>query len=433
MPNQNTSLHCTFLLLILHVLLNAAPMRCKSTIEPCSNNGSCNALLGYTLYTDLKVSEVASLFQIDPMALLTANAIDISYPDVEHHILPSKLFLKVPITCSCVDGIRKSVSTHYRTRPSDNLSSIANSIYGGLVSPDQLREANSIADPSVLDVGQNLLVPLPCTCFNESDNSLPSIYLSYVVQPIDTLAAIAARYFTTLTDLMNVNDMGTTTISDGDILAVPIPACASKFPNYASDFGLLVPNGSYTIAAGHCVQCSCGPRDLNLYCVPSSLAVSCSSMQCKSSNLMLGNVTVHQSSSGCKVTSCNYDGFVSDTIITTLSLSLQPRCPGSQHLPPLIPPPTSVTKESVFAIAPSPLLLPSSSSSPLLSSLPSEGTVRTAPESSVMPATGSFPRFSHTNGPDSRIASAAPSLVNPLPLMFTFMLLLIKLMIPVAL
>lgn len=199
-------------------------MRCKSTIEPCSNYDSCNALLGYTLYTDLKASEVASLFQIDPIALLTANAIDISYPDVEHHILPSKLFLKVPITRSCVDGIRKSMSTHYRTRPSDTLSSIANSIYGGLVSPDQLREANSIGDdPSVLDVGLNLVVPLPCTCFNESDNSLPSIYLSYVVQPIDTLAAIAARYFTTFTDLMNVNDMGTTAISDGDILVVPIP------------------------------------------------------------------------------------------------------------------------------------------------------------------------------------------------------------------
>ncbi|RDX73127.1 LysM domain-containing GPI-anchored protein 1, partial [Mucuna pruriens] len=432
MPNQDPILHCTFLLLLLHVLLNAAPVSCKSTIEPCSNNDSCNALLGYTLYTDLKVSEVASLFQIDPIALLTANAIDISYPDVEHHILPSKLFLKVPITCSCVDGIRKSVSTHYRTRISDTISSIADSVYGGLVSPDQLREANSIDDPSVLDVGQNLVVPLPCTCFNGSDNSLPSIYLSYVVQPIDTLAEIAARYFTTLTDLMNVNDMGTTAISGGDILAVPIPACASNFPEYASDFGLLVPNGSYVITASHCVQCSCGPRNLNLYCMPSSLAVSCSSMQCKSNNLMLGNVTVQRSSSGCNVTSCNYDGFVNGTIITTLSPSLQPRCPGVQQFPPLIAPPTFVTRESVFAFAPSPppSSLPSPSPSP-----PSEGTGLTAPTSSVVPAIESFPRFSPANGPVSRIASgasassAAPSLANPLPVSTSaFMLLLVKLM-----
>lgn len=41
-----------------------------------------------------------------------------------------------------------------------------------------------------------------------------------------------------------------------------IAACASKFPRYASDFGLIVPNGSYAISASHCVQCSCGPGNL---------------------------------------------------------------------------------------------------------------------------------------------------------------------------
>ncbi|KAK1357727.1 hypothetical protein POM88_050983 [Heracleum sosnowskyi] len=154
----------------------------KSTIEPCSNSDSCNSLLGYTLYTDLKVSEVASLFQIDPISLLTANAIDISYPD--------------------------------KTRPSDTLSSIADSIYGGLVS--------SVSDPSVLDVGQSLVVPLPCTCFNGTDNNFPAIYLSYVTKPVDTLYGIASRYSTTITDLMTVNALGGPAINDGDILVIPL-------------------------------------------------------------------------------------------------------------------------------------------------------------------------------------------------------------------
>jgi len=51
--------------------------------------------------------------------------------------------------------------------------------------------------------------------------------------------------------------------------------------------------------------------------MPASLAVSCSSMQCRGSNLMLGNVTVQQTSGGCNVTSCNYDGIVNGTIATT--------------------------------------------------------------------------------------------------------------------
>ncbi|XWS15121.1 hypothetical protein CRYUN_Cryun35bG0066700 [Craigia yunnanensis] len=320
MPNRKP-IFFSFYKLCFIFFTNVALGTTKSTIEPCSNSDSCNALLGYTLYTDLKVAEVASLFQVDPISILTANAIDISYPDVENHILPSQLFLKIPILCSCVDGIRKSVSTHYKTRPQDTLSSIADSIYAGLVSADQIREANSIADPSVLDVGENLVVPLPCTCFNGTDNGLPAIYLSYVVKPVDTLAGIAASYSTTITDLMNVNAMGSASITAGDILAVPLSACASDFPKYASDHGLIVPNGSYAITASHCVQCSCGPGSSNLYCMPASLAVSCSSMQCKSSNLMLGNVTVQQSSAGCNVTSCAYGGYVNGTIITWYATS----------------------------------------------------------------------------------------------------------------
>ncbi|KAJ7959129.1 lysM domain-containing GPI-anchored protein 1-like [Quillaja saponaria] len=421
MENRIPILQSIFFLFLLLILTNVALVSSKSTIEPCTNSDSCNSLLGYTLYTELKVSEVASLFQVDPIAILTANAIDISYPDVENHILPSQLFLKIPITCSCVDGIRKSVSTKYKTRPSDTLSSIADSIYAGLVSADQIREANSISDPSVLDVGQSLVVPLPCTCFNGTDNSLPAIYLSYVVHPIDTLAGIASRYSTTITDLMNVNAMGSTSVKDGDILAVPISACASNFPRYSSDYGLIVPNGSYAITASHCVQCSCGPGNRNLYCMPASLAVSCSSMQCRNSNLMLGNVTVQQTSAGCNVTSCSYGGFVNGSIITMLSASLQPRCPGPQQFPPLVAPPTSVPRDAVFAPAPSPLL---------------DSAGSTSPKSSVVPSVGSLPGFTPANGPSGSAsgASNACSLVNPLhAFKYVLVLLSVKLVMSVCL
>ncbi|KAG2303531.1 hypothetical protein Bca4012_062276 [Brassica carinata] len=368
----------------------------KSTIEPCSSNDTCNSLLGYTLYTDLKVSEVASLFQVDPISILLANAIDISYPDVENHILPSKLFLKIPISCSCVDGIRKSVSTRYKTRPSDTLGSIADSVYGGLVSAEQIQEANSVNDPSVLDVGTSLVVPLPCACFNGTDNSLPAVYLSYVVRDVDTLAGIARRYSTTVTDLMNVNAMGAPDVSSGDILAVPLSACASNFPKYASDYGLIVPNGSYALAAGHCVQCSCALGSRSLYCEPASLAVSCSSMQCRSSNLMLGNITVQQSSAGCNVTSCDYNGFANGTILTMLSKSLQPRCPGPQQFAPLLAPPDTLPKDIMYAPAPSP-------------DFDGPGSIAASPRSSMLPpGGGSFPG-NPANGPAGSISTATVS------------------------
>ncbi|MQL74707.1 hypothetical protein Taro_007073, partial [Colocasia esculenta] len=327
-----------FFLLLLFLLLCAFPRPAisKSTIEPCAGSDACAALVGYTLYADLKVSEVTALFQADPAALLAANAFDASLPDAEDRILPAGLFLRVPVTCACADGIRKCVSVRYRARPDDTLASIAGSVYAGLVSADQIREANGITDPEAVEAGRSVAVPLPCFCFNSSDNMLPAVYLSYVVRVGDTVPGIATAYSTTVADIMNVNAMGTPSVKPCDIIAIPLPACASTFPKYSSDYGLVVANGTYTITASHCVQCTCGPEDPNLHCMPASLSVSCSSMQCRNSDLMLGNVTSQLTSAGCSVSSCTYGGFVNGTIITTLSNSLQPKCPGTLDARPSI-------------------------------------------------------------------------------------------------
>lgn len=97
----------------------------------------------------------------------------------------------------------------------------------------------------------------------------------------------------------------------------------------------------------------------SLFCTPAPLASSCTSMQCRNSNLMLGNFSAQPSSGGCSVSSCSYSGFVNGTIMTTwvdnaspacarylvwsidllrfclcsLSTSLQPQCPGKCGCP----------------------------------------------------------------------------------------------------
>lgn len=91
-----------------------------------------------------------------------------------------------------------------------------------MVSPEQIQVANSDLDLSNLDVGTKLVIPLPCTCFNGTDDALPALYLSYVVRQIDTMAGIAKRFSTSVTDLTNVNAMGAPDINPGDILAVPL-------------------------------------------------------------------------------------------------------------------------------------------------------------------------------------------------------------------
>jgi hypothetical protein len=106
-----------FPFLFLFVLIIPSALA-KSTIEPCAASPStptdpCPSLLSYTLYTDLKVAELAALFQTDPFALLAVNSFDPSQPNAPNRILPAGLLVRIPTTCSCSDGIRKSVSTRY--------------------------------------------------------------------------------------------------------------------------------------------------------------------------------------------------------------------------------------------------------------------------------------------------------------------------------
>lgn len=342
---------------LLVILAAARGAAAKTTIEPCAGADACPALLGYALYADMKVSEVAALFGVDPAALLAANGFDFASPGGANRILPAGLALRVPTRCACADGVRKSVSVRYAARPADTLASVADIVFAGLASADQIRNANGLAaeDPDApLDPGQTLVVPLPCVCFNSTDNNLPAVYLSYVVRVGDTIQSIAASHTTTVTDISNVNAMGSPIVAPGDILAIPLPACASTFPSSASDYGLLVANGTYALTAGNCVECSCGPGNLNLYCTPASLAASCSSLQCPNSNLMIGNVTAQPTSGGCSVSSCNYAGIVNGTITTSLSSGLQPTCPGPHQFPPLMEPPTAANHESYLPPSPAP-------------------------------------------------------------------------------
>ena len=211
---------------LLVILAAAGGAAAKTTIEPCAGADSCTALLGYTLYADMKVSEVASLFRADPAALLAANAFDFASPGAANRILPAGLPLRVPTRCACNEGVRRSVSVRYTARPADTLATVADVVFAGLASADQIRSANGLAqaDPDApLDVGETLVVPFPCVCFNNTDNNLPAVYLSYVVRVGDTVDSIAANHATTVTDLSNVNAMGSPVVAPGDILAVPLP------------------------------------------------------------------------------------------------------------------------------------------------------------------------------------------------------------------
>ena len=97
-------------------------------------------------------------------------------------------------------------SSVYIVKKGDSLWSIANK---NNTTVDKLKDINNL-NSNLLSVGQKLLIP------NSSINNK-----QYVVKPGDTLYKIAQNNGTTVTDIINLNNLPTTNLSIGQILYLP--------------------------------------------------------------------------------------------------------------------------------------------------------------------------------------------------------------------
>ncbi|GMP33066.1 hypothetical protein CsSME_00006550 [Camellia sinensis var. sinensis] len=298
----------------------------KSVIEPCYSSDSCPSLLSYRLPWDSKLSEVAFIFQLNISDILGSNNIDAMVPWSSNQILPARSLVKVPTSCQCVNGIRRSVSTIYTVRASDTWNSIAKG-YGELVSAEQIRISN-VEVP--LTSGQRLVIPLPCMCLNNTDGEGgAAVYMSYVVEIGENLSSIGDEFGTTVHELEGVNGFDQSQVSPGDVLAIPIPACSSANLRWYNE-SLVLPNGSYTLTANNCVKCSCDQHsDLSLQCSPSGIEQSCPNLQCKGSNLFIGDAYERPTTFGCSVNECVYRGHFKHKIYKSLVNSSYIHCSGN--------------------------------------------------------------------------------------------------------
>ncbi|XP_022754861.1 lysM domain-containing GPI-anchored protein 1-like [Durio zibethinus] len=289
--------------LLLHIFIPLTHP--KSTIEPCNSSDSCLSLLYYILPYDSKLSEIAYRFQANISDILGANSI--APTTLGDQIFETKSIFKVPVSCSCVDGIRRYMSTTYTVRPADTADSISEG-FGGFVSAEQIKSSNGINATNPLMSGQSLVIQLPCTCFGNVNNGIPAVYMSYVVKIGESLDNIATEFGTTTMELEGINGLGQPVVNPGDILSIPISACSSANLKWYKE-SLIVANGSYALTASSCIKCVCGPNDFNLRCWPSGIAPLCyDQLRCKDSDLFIGDSLVHKTPFGCKVTSCIYRG-----------------------------------------------------------------------------------------------------------------------------
>ncbi|ONI09152.1 hypothetical protein PRUPE_5G220900 [Prunus persica] len=304
----------TLLVLVTHA---------KSTIEACSSSDSCTSLLSYIVPWDSKFSEIAYRFQVNVFDVLAANSINLTIPSPGNQILQAKSLLKIPNSCACVDGIRRSIIA-YTVKAADSLDLISQG-YGGLVSAEQIRTMNGIGPKNPLTSGQSIMIQLPCTCFNNTNNGVASVYMSYVVQSGESLSSIGLEFGATLMELVSINGLDQPRVDPGDTLAIPFSACSSANLNWYNE-SLIVPNGSTALTANDCIKCFCRPSSLKLHCSPSGIVGPCSHLQCKESDLFIGDVSIQQNAIGCNVSTCLYRGHNGRKIFRSLENSTHANC-----------------------------------------------------------------------------------------------------------
>ncbi|KAL6601375.1 hypothetical protein ACP70R_044595 [Stipagrostis hirtigluma subsp. patula] len=245
-------------------------------------------------------------------ALLAANGLPLSTPPTAP--APTPLRVRLPCLCSGGAGATFQRPT-YRIRAGDTLDAIARGVFAGLVTFQDIAAANNVSDPNKVAVGQQLWIPVPCSC--DPVGGEPVVHYTYVAPAGSFVAGIAQEFGTTEETILAVNRMhDAKSLVAGQVLDVPLRACGSTISNTAIDKNLRVPNGSYILTANNCVMCGCSSSTWQLDCQPTQGISSSACPAAKCGEMFLGNTS---STSSCETTKCSYAGYTNSTSFTILA------------------------------------------------------------------------------------------------------------------
>ncbi|CAA6673549.1 unnamed protein product [Spirodela intermedia] len=301
----------------------------------CTSKSKCQALVGYVPPRETTYEAIRGLFEVGSIYdLYGANGLNETTPTSTK--VPANTTVRIPFTCTCRNGTgvsdRRPV---FAVRNGDSLQAIAQEIFGGLVTYQQIAAANSIGNTSLINAGQRLYIPLPCNCDEDSYNT---IHLAHIVKAGSTLAEVSSEFWASQASLISLNNISDPkNLLAGQVLDVPLSACGlfSVRPN-SPDFGLLVPNGSYVLTAGNCIKCICNRPAAEMICFDSPASVDdvsrgCNRQRCYSEDYPGGELefgTLYVSS--CTATQCLYAGYDDREILTDTMTRRRTKC-GKLH------------------------------------------------------------------------------------------------------
>ncbi|GAB4838618.1 hypothetical protein Ancab_028163 [Ancistrocladus abbreviatus] len=306
-----------FILSVISPTAESASFKCSGT------NQTCQSIIGYVSPNTTTLSALRTLFGVKRLrSLLEVNSLPLSTSP--NYIVSANQTIKIPFTCLCANGTGVSNKRPiYTVVKNDFLYYIAADIFTNFVTDDEIQAVNGIINASLIQPGQKLWIPLPCSC-DEVDGQMV-IHYGYMVPSGAIVAQIAETYGTTVETLLSLNNLSSPSkLMADEPLDVPLRACTSSINTTSLDYPLLVSNGTYVLTANNCVQCNCdAANNYTLQCKPSQLNAT-NWPACPSTECLIGNTTI----SSCSITSCDYAGYTSQRILTALeTLSTCPAAP----------------------------------------------------------------------------------------------------------
>ncbi|PKI33119.1 hypothetical protein CRG98_046494 [Punica granatum] len=296
--------------------------------ERCNSTASCHGLVGYKAPNETTLAAVQSLFGVPHLrSILGANDLLESTP--ANATVRQGQIIRIPFDCSCSNGTGTSRKIPvYTVRSNDTLSGIATNVFSSLVTFQDIAAASNITNPNIINVGQHLKIPLPCSCDPVDGEKV--VHYAHLVASGSSVEEISRQFNVSADALLRLNKLASDSDLEADVaIDVPLKACSSMISNDSLDSSLLVSNGTYVFTANNCVKCSCSfANNMTLQCQPSQISPSngsvCPSMLCQGTDLYIGNSTI----SSCNRTTCNYAGYKGQAILT--SLANESTCPGCE-------------------------------------------------------------------------------------------------------
>ncbi|KAI3933998.1 hypothetical protein MKW98_010512, partial [Papaver atlanticum] len=333
-----------FLFCIL-ILFTQTFSAAKSQGFKCKTTTKCHSQAGYLPGNATTLSQIAAQFGVkDLNSLLGANNLPLDTPPSQSVAVNATI--KIPFTCSCNNGTGISDrSPIYNVTPDDFLDRIARDLFSMLIIYQEIATVNNISNPDIIDPGQLLWIPLPCSCDNLDGNQV--VHYAHVVRrahgdgDVETLDMIARELGVTVESILKLNG-GNEEPNAETVIDVPLRACKSTVSiSTSQDFPLLVPNGTYTLTANNCINCKCNyiNKSSRLHCEPSPSEVKVQNwQQCPSVRCIGSGVEANGSSyalgqrsfidkTGCNETRCAYTGYNNRSRTISASLVNGSICP----------------------------------------------------------------------------------------------------------